>query len=146
MSKVHDSMALAWGAGNAAVLRHSNGTLVEWSVGCGEVQAAHIPVLQMLERSSIDGSLAKHVGNLDVICWHVTNIKITATARARRHAHASRRVRRQKIVGKGGRNHWDINDDFTYYSGDDNGPQEGNSPARDKITPQSFSLALTTSR
>lgn len=132
-------MALAWGPGNVAGLRHSTGSLVEWTVGCGDVQAAHIPVLQALERFAADGSLASRLGGLDIVGWHVTNVKMAAAAR-RHHAAARQRVRRQKTSAR--KNYLDLSDPI-YYSGDGNDGDVGVKPL---ATPPPRVTPSTTSR
>ena len=102
---VHDSQALASGPGNT-VLRNDEGLLVEWTVGCGNVLAAQIPVLQNVEKSAADGSLAKAIG-YDCVGWRVVNLKA-------RHA-IMKRIRRKTAR----RTYLDLNDPI-YYSGDGN--------------------------
>lgn len=137
--QVRDSMALAWGPGNVAGLRYSTGSLVEWIVGCGDVQAAHIPVLQALERFAADGSLASRLGGLDVVGWHVTNVKM-AVATRRHHAAARQRVRRQKTSAR--KTYLDLSDPI-YYSGDGNDGDVGVKPL---ATPPPKVTSSTTSR
>ncbi len=47
---------------------------MQWEVGCGNVNANHMPILQQLESTSSDSSMSQAVGH-GIIGWHVTNNK-----------------------------------------------------------------------
>ena len=50
------------------------GAVMQWEVGCGNVNANHMPILQQLEATSSDSTKSKAVGH-GIIGWHVTNNK-----------------------------------------------------------------------
>ena len=50
------------------------GAMMQWEVGCGNVNANHMPILQQLESTSSDSSMSQAVGH-GIIGWHVTNNK-----------------------------------------------------------------------
>ena len=50
------------------------GAVMQWEVGCGNVNANHMPILQQLEATSSDSTMSKAVGH-GIIGWHVTNNK-----------------------------------------------------------------------
>ncbi len=50
------------------------GAVLQWEVGCGNVQAHHMPILQRLEATSSDATMSGAVGH-GIIGWHVTNNK-----------------------------------------------------------------------
>ena len=77
-----DSSALVAGPGDANDQKHS-GALMQWEVGCGNVQGAHMPILQKLESTSQDGNMGSAMGQ-NVLGWHVTNNKPTAPRRLKR--------------------------------------------------------------
>lgn len=79
---VFDSAALVAGPGDAGEQQHS-GALMQWEVGCGNVQGAHMPILQKLESTSQDGSMGEAMGQ-GVLGWHVTNNKPAAPRRLKR--------------------------------------------------------------
>merc|ERR550532_988263 len=57
--------------------------MVQWEVGCGNVYASHMPILQQLESTSHDGSMGRAVGH-GIIGWHVTNNKPHSPHRMKR--------------------------------------------------------------
>ena len=80
-----DSLALVAGPGDVKRPMYS-GAMVQWEVGCGNVFANHMPVLQQLENTAHDGSMGQAVGH-GIIGWHVTNNKPQAAKRIKRHAY-----------------------------------------------------------
>ena len=78
-----DSQALVAGPGNVKQPQH-DGALVQWEVGCGNVNAKHMPILQQVEATSQDGSMAEAIKH-PIIGWHVTN----------NAPHIGRRMKRQ---------------------------------------------------
>ena len=78
-----DSQALVAGPGNVKQPEHE-GALVQWEVGCGNVNAKHMPILQQVEATSQDGSMAEAIEH-PIIGWHVTN----------NAPHIGRRMKRQ---------------------------------------------------
>ena len=77
-----DSSALVAGPGDVKEPQHA-GVVMEWEVGCGNVHAAHMPILTKLESTSSDGTMSKAIGH-GVIGWHVTNNKPQAPKRMKR--------------------------------------------------------------
>ena len=77
-----DSSALVAGPGDVKV-PSTGGSMVEWEVGCGNVYASHMPILQQLESTSHDGSMGRAVGH-GIIGWHVTNNKPHSPHRMKR--------------------------------------------------------------
>ena len=86
-----DASALVSGAGDVSEPA-SDGAFVEWEVGCGNVQAFHMPVLQRLEATSADGSMTQTLGH-GVVGWHVTNNRPQVHHRLKRRARPNRRFR-----------------------------------------------------
>lgn len=79
-----DSSALVAGPGDVKRPNHP-GAVLQWEVGCGIVNANHMPVLQTVEATAHDGSMSNAVGH-GIIGWHVTNNKIHAPHRMKRQA------------------------------------------------------------
>lgn len=83
---VFDDGPLVAGPGDA---KHPTGTtgglLVQWDVGCGNVFADHMPVLQLLETASANGSLSAEVGH-GVIGWDVSSRR-SAQSRSKRRVY-----------------------------------------------------------
>ena len=79
-----DSSALVAGPGDVKKPRFP-GAVVQWEVGCGNVNANHMPVLQTVEATAHDGSMSNAVGH-GIIGWHVTNNKMHAPHRMKRQA------------------------------------------------------------
>ena len=79
-----DSSALVAGPGDVKRPQYP-GAVVQWEVGCGNVNANHMPVLQRVEATAHNGSMSSAVGH-GIIGWHVTNNKIHVPKRMRRHA------------------------------------------------------------
>jgi len=66
-----NSAALVAGPGDTINQKYA-GVLVQWEVGCGNVFASYMPVLELLEFTASNGSLGKAIG-LDIVGWHITN-------------------------------------------------------------------------
>ncbi len=81
-----DSAALVAGPGDTKKPQHS-GLILQWNVGCGNVFAEHMPILQLLETTSHDGSMGSAVGH-GIVGWHVTNNKPHAAPRVKRRVQA----------------------------------------------------------
>ena len=81
---MYDSSALVAGPGNVKSPQHG-GSTVQWMVGCGSVDPHHLDILQNVETSSADGSMAKAIGH-GVVGWHVTNNRPQPKKRLRRQA------------------------------------------------------------
>ena len=79
-----DSTTLVSVSGNVKDAQFE-GVFLEWEVGCGNVQAYHMPILQTLETSFRDGSMSKAVGHV-VVGWHVTNNRPPTPHRFKRQA------------------------------------------------------------
>lgn len=79
-----DSAALVAGPGDVKEPQYE-GAALEWEVGCGNVQAAHMPILTKLESTSSDGSMSRAIGH-GIVGWHVTNNKPPAPKRLKRQA------------------------------------------------------------
>jgi len=83
---IDDGSALVAGAGNVPSTSTDESrpkTLVQWEVGCGNVFSAHMAVLQRVETTALDGSMASAIGR-GVIGWHVANKKPASALRLRR--------------------------------------------------------------
>ena len=61
----------------------SDASLLQWTVGCGNVHAAHMPVLERLELTALDGSLSAALRR-PVIGWHVANRQVLGQQRFKR--------------------------------------------------------------
>lgn len=90
------------GPGNAAKVRTHRGDRavpsmisISWPLGCSSDMIGDIPMLENLETSSFDGSLARALG-YDVIEWFVTN-SIPKASRRRRYR---RRASKDSTSGK----------------------------------------------
>lgn len=79
-----DSSTLVAGAGNIKDPKHA-GVQVSWLVGCGQVEKDHMPVLQHVEKTAVNGSLAKAVG-YSITGWQVTNTLFQEAPHRRRRA------------------------------------------------------------
>lgn len=79
-----DSSTLVAGAGNIKDPKHG-GVEVSWLVGCGQVEKDHMPVLQHVEKTALNGSLAKAVG-FSISGWQVTNTLFQEAPHRRRRA------------------------------------------------------------
>ena len=79
-----DSSALVAGAGD---VRTAGGPTLhlQWQVGCGNVHAHQMPILQRLEATAADGRMAAAVG-YGVVGWHVSNKKAVTPHRVKRYA------------------------------------------------------------
>ena len=84
-----DSSALVAGPGDVTASPDpGHGAMIQWDVGCGNVYAAHMPVLQQVEETSVNGRMTQAVG-YGVIGWHVTNKKPQVIQRVRRAIYAT---------------------------------------------------------
>ena len=81
-SSMFDSSALVAGPGDVKNPENP-GAILQWEVGCGNVYPNQMPLLQTLELTSGNGSMAMDVGH-GVIGWHVTNNKVHAPTRLKR--------------------------------------------------------------
>ncbi|ELU11928.1 hypothetical protein CAPTEDRAFT_183589 [Capitella teleta] len=79
-----DSSALVAGPGDVTEAEKSP-VAIEWEVGCGNVQAVHMPILTSLEASSKDGRMRRSIGH-GIVGWHVTNHKAHTPKRPKRQA------------------------------------------------------------
>ena len=70
---IFDSSALVAGPGDVKTQLFP-GVLLQWEVGCGNVNARQMQVLQEVETSSQDGKMSQAVG-YGILGWHVTNNK-----------------------------------------------------------------------
>lgn len=62
-------------------------TDLRWTVGCGYVQAAHMDLLERIERTAVDGSMSADVGR-PTLGWHVVNTRRRrSSGRPRRALH-----------------------------------------------------------
>ncbi|KAK2158029.1 hypothetical protein LSH36_178g01025 [Paralvinella palmiformis] len=80
-----DSLALVAGPGDVKRPMYS-GAMIQWEVGCGNVFANHMPILQQLENTAHDGSMGHAVG-YGIMGWHVTNNKPHSAKRIKRRVH-----------------------------------------------------------
>ena len=79
-----DSSALVAGPGDIATsLEPGHGAMVQWEVGCGNVYASHMPILQRVEETSADGQMTNATGH-GIVGWHVTNKRPQVIQRVRR--------------------------------------------------------------
>jgi hypothetical protein len=74
-----DSSALVVGPGNVKE-PHTEGALVSWLVGCGQVEHDHLNLLQRVESAAANGDMTSAVGH-DIIGYHVTNTRFQAKPR-----------------------------------------------------------------
>ena len=77
-----DSSALVAGPGDVKQARYP-GAMIQWEVGCGNVHAHHMPILQHVETSSGDGTMGKAIEN-GIVGWHVTNNRPHTPVRLKR--------------------------------------------------------------
>lgn len=77
----HDERVLITGPGNKPNGRFS-GVSLSWKIGCGE-NAAHLPVVTILETAAKDNSMASQFGH-DIIGWQVSGQKGKPKLRVRR--------------------------------------------------------------
>ena len=80
-----DSSALVAGPGNVKS-PEKPGAQVQWAVGCGDVRAPHMPILQVLETTSSRGQMGDAIG-VGVVGWYVTNHKPHTLTRMKRRVH-----------------------------------------------------------
>ena len=80
-----DSSALVAGPGNVKSPQKV-GAQVQWEVGCGNVYAPHMPILQQLESSSSNGEMGDVIG-VGIVGWYVTNNKPHSLNRMKRRVH-----------------------------------------------------------
>jgi dystroglycan 1 len=69
---IFDDSALVAGPGDVKHPKHQSGLLVQWNVGCGNVFAEHMPVLELLEITSSNGSMTKAIG-YGIVGWHIAS-------------------------------------------------------------------------
>ncbi len=81
-----DSSALVAGPGDVKKPAFPGATM-QWEVGCGNVNANHMPILQQVESTSHDGTMGRAAGH-GIIGWHVTNNR----------PHTSHRMKRQAAI------------------------------------------------
>ena len=79
-----DSSALVAGPGNVKSPQ-TTGAQLQWEVGCGNVYAPQMSILQQLETTSSDG-LSDAIG-ADIVGWYVTNNKPHTASRMKRRVH-----------------------------------------------------------
>ncbi|CAG2222596.1 DAG1 [Mytilus edulis] len=79
-----DSSTLVAGSGNIKEPKHT-GVQVSWLVGCGQVEKDHMPVLHHVEKTALNGSLARAVG-YQISGWQVTNTLFQEAPHRRRRA------------------------------------------------------------
>lgn len=79
-----DSSTIVTGAGNIKDPKYS-GVQVSWLVGCGQVEKDHMSVLQQVEKTALNGTLAKAVG-YPIAGWQVTNTFLQEAQHRRRRA------------------------------------------------------------
>lgn len=82
---IFDESALVAGPGDVKRPMH-NGLLIQWNVGCGNVFAEHMPVLQLLEVTSSNGTMTKAIGH-GIVGWHITSKRPQQTRRLKRQLH-----------------------------------------------------------
>jgi len=82
---IFDDSALVAGPGDIKHPKHT-GLLVQWNVGCGNVFAEHMPILELLEVTSSNGSMTKTIG-CGVVGWHITSKRPQQTRRLKRQVH-----------------------------------------------------------
>ena len=82
-----DTTALVAGPGDTKEPKHQ-GVLVSWLVGCGKVEADHLPVLQQLEMLAKNGDMGSALGH-SIVGWHVTNSRFQQKPRRKRAATAT---------------------------------------------------------
>ncbi|XP_064632180.1 dystroglycan 1-like [Lineus longissimus] len=67
----YDKSALVAGPGNTQD-RQKPGVVLSWQIGCGSVDAENMAILEKVESSARDGSMAKIIGH-PIVGWSVTN-------------------------------------------------------------------------
>jgi neurexin len=67
----YDKSALVAGPGNAQE-RQKPGVVLSWQIGCGSVDAENMAILEKVESSARDGSMADIIGH-PIVGWSVTN-------------------------------------------------------------------------
>ena len=80
-----DSSALVAGPGNVKSPR-TLGAQLQWEVGCGNVYAPQMAILQQLETTSGGGQMSDAIG-ANVVGWYVTNNKPHSANRMKRRVH-----------------------------------------------------------
>lgn len=82
---IFDDSALVAGPGDIKHPKY-NGLLVQWNVGCGNVFAEHMPVLELLEITSSNGTMTKAIG-CGIVGWHITSKRPQQPRRLKRQLH-----------------------------------------------------------
>ncbi|XP_050412904.1 dystroglycan 1 [Patella vulgata] len=84
---LNDASALVAGPGNTNDPKEP-GAFVSWRVGCGKVEADHMPILQQIETEAQSGKLAEALKH-PIVGWHVTNSRFQEHKRRKRAIRAT---------------------------------------------------------
>ena len=82
--QILDASALVAGPGDVKQSIHADPLTVQWLVGCGNVYASQMPILLLLELSSVNGSMSDAIGH-GVVGWYITNSRENSFKTASRH-------------------------------------------------------------